>query len=169
MRLKQSRSSAVPCKRDKRSTPLPTVPLAVAIVPVDTAGADHSQPAASSKAAAMAPVGRADQAPVSLSASLKANPQVTHEAWDALPAPALVRIGSSLPQHNAVMLRLVCKAWATHLGDVLTEAAPSPYPLLAHEAACNAGMHLFACSMLPSCKQTAALLKSGQLFSAHND
>lgn len=140
MRHKQKKSSAVPHRTDKRSTPMPTVQLAVAIVPVDTAGADHSQTAASSKAAATAPVGHAGQAPASLSGSSEANPQVTPEAWDALPAPALVQIGSSLPQHNAVVLRLVCKAWATHLGDVLTEAAPSPYPLLAHEAACNAGV-----------------------------
>ena len=149
MRLKQARLLAVPRNRDQRSTPLPTVQLAVAFVSVDTAGSDHSQKAASSKDAAMAPVGHTGQATVSLSGSAEAKSQVTPEAWDALPAPALVQIGSSLLQHNAVMLRLVCKAWATHMSDVLTEAAPSPYPLLAHEAACNAGMklHLAACCL----------------------
>lgn len=150
MRLKQTRLLAVPHRRDQRSTSLPTVQLAVAIVSVDTAGADQLQQAASSKAAAVAPVGCTGQAHVSLSGSAEASTELTlEEAWDALPAPALVQIGSSLPQHDAVMLRLVCKAWATHLGDVLTEAAPSPYPLLAHEAACTAGMQMPACSMLP--------------------
>lgn len=148
MRLKQTKLMAVRHKGDQRSAPLPTVQLAVAIVSVDTAEADHSQMAAASKGAAMATVGRTGQATESLSGSAEAQTQVPPEAWDALPAPALVQIGSSLPQHNAVMLRLVCKAWATHLSDVLTEAAPSPYPLLAHEAACNAGMIQPACSML---------------------
>ena len=149
MRLKQTRRLAVSHQSDQRSTPLPTVQLAVAIVSVDTAGADHSQKAAPCKPAAMAPVERTGQPPVSLSGSAEASTQVTvEEAWDALPAPALVQIGSSLSQHDAVMLRLVCKSWATHLGDVLTEAAPSPYPLLAHQAACNAGMKMPVCSML---------------------
>ena len=133
MKHKQKKVVALPRKSDQRSVSLPTLQLAV-----ETAGADFSQGAASSKAAAMAPVQLKGQAPVSLPGSTDAN---THpRAWDGLPAPALVQIGRSLSHHDAVMLRLVCKAWATHLGDVLTEAAPSPYPLVSHEAARKAGI-----------------------------
>lgn len=145
MRLKQTRLLAASHNRDQHSTPLPSVQLPVVIVPVDT-GAGHSQKAASSKVSA-------SQAPLGLSGPAEADTQLIPEAWDSLPAPAIVQIGTSLPQHTAVMLRLVCKAWATHLGDVITEAAPSPYSVLAHETAGSAGMNLLTGSMLPKRKR----------------
>lgn len=113
---------AFPHIRDKRSDSLP--PLA-----------DDTP----SKPTAAAPVKPTSQPPVSVAGSASTNTHSNPGGWGGLPAPALVQIGSSLPQHDAVMLRLVCKAWATHLGDVLTEAAPSPYPMLAHQTARKAG------------------------------
>lgn len=150
MRLKQTRLL------DQHSTPLPSVQLSVVIVPVDT-GAGHSQKAASSKVSA-------SQAPLGLSGPAEADTQLNPEAWDSLPAPAIVRIGTSLPQHTVVMLRLVCKAWATHLGDVLTEATPSPYSVLAHETARSAGMNLLTCSMLPRRKRESSRTCCKQYF-----
>lgn len=128
MGLTHTRRMAFPHIRDKRSdlvTPL----------------ADDTP----SKPNAAAPVKPTIQPPVSVPGSANTNTHQSPGGWDGLPAPAVVQIGSSLAQHDAVMLRLVCKAWATHLGDVLTAAAPSPYPVLAHQTARKAGPKLTLC------------------------
>lgn len=68
--------------------------------------------------------------------------------WDALPAPALVLIGGYLPSNCLASVRMVCKAWAAHLSEVLEVAMPSTFPLLAHQMACKGGEH---CPALMSC------------------
>ncbi|KAL0053339.1 hypothetical protein WJX82_004536 [Trebouxia sp. C0006] len=57
------------------------------------------------------------------------------KAWDALPAPALVIIGEYLPSSSLAAARMVCKAWASHLSEVLKEAAPVMFPMLAQQMA----------------------------------
>lgn len=70
------------------------------------------------------------------------------EAWDALPAPALILIGSYLPSSTLATVRLVCTTWAAHLGELLKEAAPSTFPLLAYQMACKDGeqAYKYTCS-----------------------
>ncbi|DBA85851.1 hypothetical protein WJX77_011838 [Trebouxia sp. C0004] len=61
------------------------------------------------------------------------------KAWDALPAPALVLIGGYLPSGSLAPARMVCKAWASHLSEVLKDAAPIMFPMLAHQMASKDG------------------------------
>ena len=64
-------------------------------------------------------------------------------AWDALPAPALILVAAQLPRSSLPIIRMVCKAWAGHVTEVLTETMPSAYPSLAHEATRKDGMLMF--------------------------
>lgn len=60
--------------------------------------------------------------------------QCSKAAWDALPAPALIMIGTHLPGSSLAAVRLVCKRWAAHLSESLTETVPSAFPMLAHQS-----------------------------------
>ncbi len=75
------------------------------------------------------------------------------KAWDALPAPALVIIGDYLPSGSLAAARMVCKAWASHLSEVLKEAAPVMFPMLAHQMARKDGekcVHMQSFLVLPA-------------------
>jgi len=75
------------------------------------------------------------------------------KAWDALPAPALVIIGEYLPSSSLASARMVCKAWASHLSEVLKEAAPVMFPMLAHQMARKDGeqcVHMQSFLVLPA-------------------
>lgn len=75
------------------------------------------------------------------------------KAWDALPAPALVLIGDCLPSGSLTSARMVCKAWASHLSEVLKDAAPVMFPMLAHQMARKDGeqcVHLQSFLVLPA-------------------
>ena len=141
---------------NKNRVPLPN--LSAALLVADNAESGILQTPASAKAAAMRCVSHATQRKLaSTDSRLPTVPQLDGACtWGDLFAPALLIIGSSLPQQDAVMLRLVCKAWAGHLGEVVTEAAPAPYPLHAHETVRKPGMHLtsppcclYACCLTP--------------------
>ena len=66
-------------------------------------------------------------------------------AWQALPAPALLLIGSHMTSSCVASVRMVCKAWAAQLCEVLKEATPCPYPLLAHNVADKDGQDRCCC------------------------
>ena len=75
------------------------------------------------------------------------------KAWDALPAPALVLIGVYLPSGSLASARMVCKAWASHLSEVLKDAAPVMFPMLAHQMARKHGeqyVHMQSFLVLPA-------------------
>ena len=75
------------------------------------------------------------------------------KAWDALPAPALVIIGEYLPSSSLAAARMVCKAWASHLSEVLKEAAPVMFPMLAQQMARKDGeqcVHMQSFLLLPA-------------------
>ena len=64
--------------------------------------------------------------------SLEAQPQAA--AWDALPAPALILVAAQLPRSSLPCIRMVCKTWAEHVTEVLTETMLAPFPSTAYEA-----------------------------------
>ncbi len=80
------------------------------------------------------------------------SPKAT-KAWDALPAPALVLIGGYLPSGSLASARMVCKAWVSHLSEVLKDAAPVMFPMLAHQMARKDGeqcVHMQGFLVLPA-------------------
>lgn len=53
---------------------------------------------------------------------------------------------------------MVCKAWAAHLGEVIQEAAPSTFPLLAHQMARKDGEDLLPMLDAAACAVTLQYL-----------
>lgn len=135
---KQKVTLVLPHKDEPRIVQLPTL---ARVLFADSLDFDASQGTAFRKTDVVDSPHHPGESVLDSQSNLEATIPQTTGAWDCLPAPALVLIGKSLPQHDVVMLRLVCKAWAVHLGEVLTEAAPSPYPLLAHKTIRKEGTH----------------------------
>ena len=138
MRRKQKTTLALPHKGDHRNIQLPTLARVLFVESLDL---DVSQSNASTNTGAIGGPRHLGERFQDSEGSTEATIPQTTGAWECLPAPALVLIGSSLPQQDVVMLRMVCKAWAAHLGEAVKEAAPSPYPLLAHKTIRKEGMH----------------------------